>query len=375
MGVSLKLVDKSLGTILILVSILFKWLDYLIKPKNKDVLVIRLKTLGESILTLPTIKKLEEEGFRVSVLCSRENVDVFRRAGYIDEVLMVEDHLKLLAYLKHFDYCLDTEPFSRISAALTFLFGKRSIGFSNISLRKRVYNFGVEYRETHAVYNFSRLLTPLGIDFKPKKLIELGYSKEEGEGVEKMLDERGLRQKILVGVHASTGETSTWRAWKPERWSELIEKILERYENAAVLLTGTKSDEKINKEVMKSIKECDGVIDLAGELNLGELSYLTKKVSVYISNDTGPMHLAAAQGCRVIGLFGPNLPERFSPFGEGNTSIYKASKLSCSPCINVYRYEFRNCRFNGKCMDLISVEDVFKEVEKILDPGLIYKFG
>ncbi|MEA3254287.1 MAG: glycosyltransferase family 9 protein [Candidatus Altiarchaeota archaeon] len=366
MGALLKLVDKLLGTILILVAILFKWLDHFIKPKDKKVLVVRLKTLGETLLTLPTIKKLSEEGFRISVLCSRENVDVFRRAGYIHEVLMVEEHLKLLKYLKHFDYCIDTEPFSRISTTLAFLFGKKSIGFDNIFLRKQVYSLGVEYRETHAVQNFSRLLTPLGIEFKPTGLVELSYSKEEEEAVEKMLEELGLSGKMLIGVHASTGETTPWRAWKPERWSELIKRVLDGYENTMVLLTGTKSDEIINKRVMESIRGREGVIDLTGKLGLGELSCLMKKFRVFISNDTGPMHLAAAQGCRVIGLFGPNLPERFSPFGEGNTSIYKASKLSCSPCINVYRYEFRNCRFNGKCMDLISVEDVFKEVEEIL---------
>ena len=360
MGVLLKLIDTLMGSVLIIIFSICKYLTSFIKPKNKNILIIRLRSLGESILTLPLIKKLKDENFEISVLCSKENVEIFKRVEFVDEIFIIEN-LKWIKLFKKFDYSIDTEPFSRISAALSFFFGKKSIGFSNTAIRRLVYNFGINYKEIHSVYNFSMLLTPLGIKFKPKNLIELKYSKDEVEKVEKIL--KALNKRVLIGMHVSTGETSVWRAWKPKKWAKLIEKIIKNYKNIAIILTGTKFDRNINKKVINLVKN-ENVIDLSGKFNLGELSYLMKKLKVFISNDTGPMHLAAAQGCKVIGLFGPNLPERFAPFK--GIAIYKAEKLSCSPCINVHKGEFKKCKYNGKCMDLIKVDDVFKEISQIL---------
>jgi len=68
---------------------------------------------------------------------------------------------------------------------------------------------------------------------------------------------------------------------------------------------------------------------------------------------------------KTIGLFGPNLPERFGPYGRKNVAIYKAKDLSCSPCINVHNGKFKKCKLNGKCMDLITVKDVYDAVRDI----------
>ena len=83
-----------------------------------------------------------------------------------------------------------------------------------------------------------------------------------------------------------------------------------------------------------------------------------------ISNDTGPMHIAAAQGVKTIGLFGPNLPIRWGPFGKWNIAVYKKGVCSYSPCINVHKGEVPECRFgeDNKCMKAIKVEDVLKYV-------------
>jgi len=82
------------------------------------------------------------------------------------------------------------------------------------------------------------------------------------------------------------------------------------------------------------------------------------------------MHVAAAQGVKTIGLFGPNLPVRWHPFGRRNISLYK--KVGCSPCINTHLGQVPECKWEidskeyKKCMNKITVDDVMKAVGKIV---------
>ena len=84
------------------------------------------------------------------------------------------------------------------------------------------------------------------------------------------------------------------------------------------------------------------------------------------------MHIAAAQGTKTIGLFGPNIPERFGPYGKGNVSIYKKYSCKFSPCINVHKGQVPDCLYAKnsndyqKCMKAITIDEVLKEADKML---------
>ena len=91
-------------------------------------------------------------------------------------------------------------------------------------------------------------------------------------------------------------------------------------------------------------------INLAGASSLRELAALMKKASLVISNDSGPMHLAAAMGTPVIGLFGPTDPRRVGPYGAGNVALKK--QFDCSGCSR------RACARDHGCLKAITVDDV-----------------
>ena len=84
------------------------------------------------------------------------------------------------------------------------------------------------------------------------------------------------------------------------------------------------------------------------------------------------MHIAAAQGIKTLGLFGPNIPLRFGPVGDGNIGLYKRYNCEFSPCINVHKGQVPDCMYPKssndyqKCMKNISVNDALKEVEKLI---------
>ena len=96
-----------------------------------------------------------------------------------------------------------------------------------------------------------------------------------------------------------------------------------------------------------------------------------EKLNWFIGNDAGAMHIAAAQGAKTIGLFGPNIPLRFAPYGKNNISIYKGEICEFSPCINVHKGEVPDCLYpkhSGdyqKCMKNIKVEDVLDKVKTV----------
>jgi heptosyltransferase-2 len=84
------------------------------------------------------------------------------------------------------------------------------------------------------------------------------------------------------------------------------------------------------------------------------------------------MHIAAAQRVKTIGLFGPNLPDRFGPFGKRNIPVYKGKICKHSPCINVHKGQIPDCLYSKmsqdyqKCMKAIQVSDVLRAVSKLL---------
>ena len=111
----------------------------------------------------------------------------------------------------------------------------------------------------------------------------------------------------------------------------------------------------------------DSAVSLAGKTSIKQTFRIIGKCRILIGNDSGPMHIGAAMGTPTIGLFGPNLPVRWRPFGKKNRYVYKPIK--CSPCINVHLGKVPECRYgkDNRCMKLIEVKDVMEAVDSIIE--------
>jgi len=165
----------------------------------------------------------------------------------------------------------------------------------------------------HGVLRLARLLEPLGIKFKPKELVQLNTREQFRELIEVRFRQLGINPKkdLLVGIHAFAAPTSKWRAYPPERAVELIRRL--RRGGCKIALTGLPSDSTTAKEVIAALGDPERVYDFS-DLPSDALFYLIKNYSLLISIDSGPMHIAAAQGVPVIGLFGPKPPAVSGPF-------------------------------------------------------------
>jgi len=114
------------------------------------------------------------------------------------------------------------------------------------------------------------------------------------------------------------------------------------------------------------MKHADSAVNLSGKTSLHQLAYLMTRMKLFISNDSGPLHLAAAMKTPTIFFYGPETPNLYGPWGESNTVFYK--HLECSPCINIYNAKRIDCRRGAECVKRITVEEV---TAKIASSGVL----
>ena len=151
------------------------------------------------------------------------------------------------------------------------------------------------------------------------------------------------------------------RRWMPERFAELIRRILAADDDILVLITGAPSE---RPEAERLAAQCgsDRCISFAGQSTLGDLPVLYALSVVMVTNDSGPAHFAAASGLPTIVLFGPETPNLYQPLGSSK-AIYAG--LACSPCVSASNHRKSACDDNV-CMRAISVEQVFAVVTDVL---------
>lgn len=155
----------------------------------------------------------------------------------------------------------------------------------------------------------------------------------------------------IVAIHP--GSPVPQKRWKTERFAELADWLVEN-KQVQILFVGVKDEIPIINEIQK--KMTMESTNIAGETNISQLASILLRCSIFIGNDSGPMHLAAAVGVQTIGLFGPGDPERFGPVGEKCFTIRK--KLDCLSCSGEV------CKFGSdECMSKIQVEHVIQCLE------------
>ena len=140
--------------------------------------------------------------------------------------------------------------------------------------------------------------------------------------------------------------------------------LTERSDSLRLFFTGSTGEFSYVKAALDLYPQLHSVsMNCAGLLTVGELIALFERTAVFLTNDTGPMHLAASVGTPVVALFGPESPEFYAPAGTTRV-IYK--RISCSPCLNVYNAKLFVCPYNARCMKEISVAEVLEAVRSLL---------
>ncbi len=359
----LKTIDKFIGFIFIAIAGIVPR-DGKIKKDANKILVIRFSGIGETLLALPMVKILRENGYSIDGFALRNRAGVvFKNCRLFKKVYGFTDLLNL--YQKY-DIAIDCEAFTNFSALVARYCAKTTIGFAGLE-RSKLYDYKINYNDKqHVVYTFCDMLAPLGIkNVKISALEPLVYENNTLENAKKFINPYRKEYKKLIGIYPSSEKTVPERRWK--KYPEFIDALLEKYKDALVFITGSGTeDARICKEVTKNIKNKERLVNTCNKFSFNEFCCFVKQLNLFVSNDSGPMHIAAAMGVPTIGLFGPNIPLRFGPFGKNNIGIYKCGP-ECKPSINVHLGEFKSNPKAAECINKIDVKDVIEASEKILN--------
>lgn len=171
---------------------------------------------------------------------------------------------------------------------------------------------------------------------------------------ESALRSAGAREgawRCAIAPGASYGAA---KCWPPERFAHLADRLISEC-GADVIFFGTPGEKEIAARIRSNMKS--SAISLVGETSMRDLAALFASCSVFIGNDSGAMHVAAAAGLPAIGIFGSTDPEGTAPVTEHFTLIREA--VSCSPCF------LRRCPVDHRCMVRITVDSVFAAVARV----------
>jgi lipopolysaccharide heptosyltransferase II len=337
------------------------------EPKN--ILIARTDRIGDLVLTLPLAGLIKKHfpNCKVSFLVRDYTKSIVNNHPFIDEVIVLKevdgqtslfDNLKIIKD-KKFDTCIVVYP-TFILALIMFLSGiKNRIGtgyrWYSFLFNQKVYEHRKNAERHELEFNVN-LLEKLNIKndvTEANVSYNLIISESELKTVTQILaDEHVDLQKPIIIVHPGSGGSSI--DLPIPKLAELV-KMLDA-DNHQVLITGNKNE----IEMCGKVKTSDRVKNLAGKFNLDELIFIIGKSTMFISNSTGPMHIAAALGKYAIGFY-PKIvscsKERWGP--------YTNKKLVYEPGIDCNNCKREQCE-KLNCMDSINMSKVYSDIKNVL---------
>jgi heptosyltransferase-1 len=336
------------------------------------ILVIKPSSLGDVIHALPFLNALKETfpDSRIDWVISRNIKDILEDSPLINSLIVLDkdswkrirnipktlaeiSKLRKALKAKHYDIVVDLQGLLRSGLISLSAPSTMKIGFADaregsrfcydrkISIDKNIHAVDKCLAAAEAIgAKINRVKFPLHVDTAAKKIVKrlLGNIKD-----------------YIVIVPSARWATKRWPA---HNFAKLISNTA-----APCVITGTKSDNKIAMKILDNLSDkrnkSGKIINLCGKTGLKELTALIAGAKAVVTNDSGPMHIAAALKKPVIAVFGPTAPERTGPYGwqeNDEMSVIRAG-VPCSPCRK------RTCD-DLVCMNNVSVRSVSEALKK-----------
>jgi heptosyltransferase-2 len=213
-------------------------------------------------------------------------------------------------------------------------------------------DYNSSLREKHMVENYLDILRAIGVEPERKELV-LNIDSKTQIKVEEIMQKKGIMlEDLVIGIApgAIYGEA---KRWPKERFIELADTLIEKY-NAKILIFTGPMEKELGYEIKKMMK--NSPLTFNGDNPLLETAALIKRCNLFITNDSGLMHVAAAVKTKIIAIFGSTSPEWTKPYGDGHIIIRKT--IDCSPCFK------RKCRYRTyDCLNSITVSDILEVID------------
>lgn len=348
------------------------------------IVVCKLMGLGSIVQLTPLLASLRARfpTARLILLTRPANVDYCGRIGMIDEIRVIDDRSLrgvvgsivgfLLACRREVpDLFVNLEVFSHFAALLTILSCARNrLGYylQPRDMRERgVYTHIVYFnREAPIAQIYLQAARCLGIEALDPTLLRPRLRPADHDGLTRTLAAAGVRGDGFAVFNPNASDLRAERRWPAASFAALIARVHAARPDLTLLVTGGPGEEEVGRTVVRGTGLGPPVLcDLSGTLKLGELLVLLTRARLFVTNDSGPMHLALSLATPTVALFGPVSPAHYGGTAGNPRLINLSHRVYCSPCVHQFREP--PCHGDNQCMKLIGVDTVFAAVTALLD--------
>ena len=336
--------------------------------KSKKILIFNVNWLGDVLFSTATIRNIRRnypDSFIACIIPSR-CYPILKGNPYLDEIIIFDEKERQRSSLAklRFVQLLKTKKFDVVfllhrsftRALICRLAGiPQRIGYytkkRGFLLTKRIKPVG---RDTlHRIDYYLNIIEKAGLKVEDRYL-EFFIDDTDVKFVEDFLNKKSIgKDDFLVAINPG----GNWlpKRWPQAHWAMLADKLIAEF-GARVIITGSYTDISTAQKIRDPMKEKP--IIASGVFNLKQLGALCKRLDLFITADTGPLHIAnAVDAKRIIALFGPTSPEITGPYPLKNTVILSKDVGCKVPCY------VANCKDN-RCMKAVMPEDVIEKIRK-----------
>jgi len=339
------------------------------KPNN---ILIRMPNwLGDLVMATPVLNDIRQHWpeATITAMCQSNVASLLTNDPNVNEIYSYRrpnqwvhrtQHLEIIDYLRHGEYDLGLLLTNSFSSAWWFWRGnvRNRIGYA-ANLRKFLLNKALHVPQAielqHLVKTYKMLLEPMGIPISDTQPT-LYVSQEEQQSAKELLKTLGINtdKQVLIGINPGAAYGSA-KCWLPERFKAVTHRLLQ-HPDYTVIYFGDQAGAPLVHEICREMP--DRVVNLAGKTNLRELLSLIQACTVFLTNDSGPMHIAAALKTPLVALFGSTSDIKTGPSYGISKVIHK--HVECSPCYK------RVCPIDFRCMKRIEADEVYEELQNFI---------
>ncbi len=353
----------------------------------REVLVLRLDRIGDVVMSWPALEALRRALPRAHIrlavgrwsraLAASAPVDEILEwsAPWVGRATEGADTLgTLLSWARalrpvHLDLALDLQGDVRANLLLAASGARQRVGYANTGGAALLTDVvPLDERVSWVEQNLRAVEVALGQPLGARETLPVPVLTSRAEHTEAaaLLRARGFAgRRPLVGLHPSGGRRI--KQWDPARWAQVATR-LEREHGASFVVTGSAADRALVASATAGLAR--PALDLTGALDVRQTLALIAQLDLFLSPDTGPMHMACAVDTPSVSVFGPSDAARYFSGGsgaEGTRHVVVRSELWCSPC-NLIRKPPRECDVPSmpECLRAVAVETVYAAAASLL---------
>jgi len=334
----------------------------------QKILVRAPNWIGDAVMATPSLTALRRfhESAEIVLLAKPAVAALFEQHPDIDRVMVYEDPgrhrglsglWRLSRELKHQQFDMAFLLQNALEAALLAFFAgiPNRVGYATDG--RRILLTRAINKKTPAPHRTDAYLALMGlvdaegesISAEEKRPPYLVVSSKERNAARDFLKSLGIpdNEGPLIGLNPGAAY-GTAKRWLPEYFAALADQLIEK-KQAKILIFGARSEIEVAENILKHMKHTAFV--LSGKTTLRQLMACIKTCHLFISNDSGPMHIASALAVPQVALFGPT--DAQATYAAGPFDLMVQNKVDCAPC------RHRHCPIDHPCMTGLSVEIVF----------------